>query len=65
MTRVVTNELFFKFDDGRVNFDGEGSEALIAFVKAEQLPLVNEFCDKICTPTIEIVEVIKQGYVSL
>ena len=45
MTRVVTNELFFKFDDGRVNFDGEGSEALIAFVKAEQLPLVNEFSD--------------------
>ena len=34
MTRVVSNELFFKFDDGRVNFDGEGSEALIAFVKA-------------------------------
>ena len=46
MTRVVSNELFFKFDDGRVNFDGEGSEALIAFVKAEQLPLVNEFSDK-------------------
>jgi len=38
--------LLKQFDDGRVNFDGEGSEALIAFVKAEQLPLVNEFSDK-------------------
>merc|ERR1712226_735854 len=38
--------LLKQFDDGRVNFDGEGSEALVAFVKAEQLPLVNEFSDK-------------------
>jgi len=38
--------LLKQFDDGRVNFDGEGSDALIAFVKAEQLPLVNEFSDK-------------------
>jgi len=38
--------LLKQFDDGRVNFEGEGSEALIAFVKAEQLPLINEFSDK-------------------
>jgi protein disulfide-isomerase A1 len=38
--------LLKQFDDGRVNFDGADAEALIAFVKAEQLPLVNEFSDK-------------------
>ena len=38
--------LFKQFDEGRVNFAGEGSEALIKFVKEEQLALVNEFSDK-------------------
>jgi len=38
--------LFKQFDEGRVNFAGEGSDALIKFVKEEQLALVNEFSDK-------------------
>jgi len=38
--------LFKQFDEGRVNFAGEGSEALTKFVKEEQLALVNEFSDK-------------------
>merc|ERR1739848_523898 len=38
--------LLKQFDDGRVNFDGADKEALIAFVKSEQLALVNEFSDK-------------------
>merc|ERR1711931_207072 len=38
--------LFKQFDEGRVNFAGEGSEALTSFVKEEQLALVNEFSDK-------------------
>ena len=40
------NFYFPKFDEGRVNFAGEGSDALIKFVKEEQLALVNEFSDK-------------------
>jgi len=38
--------LFKQFDEGRVNFEGEGAEALTKFVKEEQLALVNEFSDK-------------------
>jgi len=38
--------LLKQFDDKRADFDGADKEALIAFVKAEQLALVNEFSDK-------------------
>merc|ERR1712050_518020 len=38
--------LLKQFDDKRADFDGADAEALIAFVKAEQLALVNEFSDK-------------------
>merc|ERR1712176_208489 len=38
--------LLKQFDDKRADFDGADAEALISFVKAEQLALVNEFSDK-------------------
>jgi len=38
--------LLKQFDDKRADFDGADKEALIAFVKSEQLALVNEFSDK-------------------
>jgi len=38
--------LLKKFDEGRADFDGEGKDALVSFVKSEQLALVNEFSDK-------------------
>lgn len=38
--------LLKQFDDKRADFDGADKEALVAFVKAEQLALVNEFSDK-------------------
>jgi len=34
------------FDGKRADFDGEDKDALVAFVKLEQLALVNEFSDK-------------------
>jgi len=34
------------FDDKRADFDGADKDALVAFVKSEQLALVNEFSDK-------------------
>ncbi|XP_029189738.2 protein disulfide-isomerase 2-like [Acropora millepora] len=39
--------LFKKFDEGRVDYDGEHNEAAITqFIKANQLPLVTEFNDE-------------------
>lgn len=39
--------LFKKFDEGRVDYDGEHvGESIIKFIKANQLPLVTEFNDE-------------------
>merc|ERR1712088_211899 len=38
--------LLKQFDDKRADFDGADKDALVAFVKSEQLALVNEFSDK-------------------
>jgi len=38
--------LLKQFDDKRANFEGDDKDALVAFVKSEQLALVNEFSDK-------------------
>jgi len=38
--------LLKKFDEGRADFDGADKDALVSFVKSEQLALVNEFSDK-------------------
>jgi protein disulfide-isomerase A1 len=38
--------LLKQFDDKRADFDGADKDALTAFVKSEQLALVNEFSDK-------------------
>ncbi|KAI2663472.1 Protein disulfide-isomerase [Labeo rohita] len=48
---IADNEVavigFFKFDEGRNTFDGEISkEKLLAFIKANQLPLVIEFTEQ-------------------
>lgn len=42
--------LFFQFDEGRNNFDGEMTkENLLVFVKSNQLPLVIEFTEQVST----------------
>lgn len=41
---------FLQFDEGRNTFDGElTKEKLLAFVKANQLPLVIEFTEQVMT----------------
>lgn len=44
-----------QFDEGRNTFDGElTKENLLAFVKANQLPLVIEFTEQVVTGTISL-----------
>ena len=40
--------VFKEFDEGRATYDGEmDAESIVAFVLAEQLPLVTKFTDKV------------------
>ena len=44
-----------QFDEGRNTFDGEMTkENLLAFVKANQLPLVIEFTEQVMTEAVHI-----------
>lgn len=50
---------FLQFDEGRNTFDGElTKEALLAFVKANQLPLVIEFTEQVMTEAVHFNETI-------
>lgn len=41
--------VFLKFDEGRVDFDGDSksAEAIRDFIKGNQLPLVSEFTQEV------------------